>query len=63
MDSANYSRRQVLRLAIPALGGAFLADKLLADPATPERPLFSFGLLGDPQYADVDPVGSRHYRA
>jgi|TARA_B110000914_G_scaffold197291_1_gene187021 predicted phosphodiesterase len=63
MKSANYSRRQVLRLATPALGGAFLAEKLLAEPSAPERPLFSFGLLGDPQYADVNPSGSRHYRA
>jgi manganese-dependent ADP-ribose/CDP-alcohol diphosphatase len=63
MDSTNYSRRQVLRLAIPALGGAFLSDKLLAAPAASERPLFSFGLLGDPQYADINPSGSRHYRA
>ncbi len=63
MDPANYSRREVLRLAIPALSGAFLADKLLAEPSAPERLLFSFGLLGDPQYADVNPAGSRHYRA
>ncbi len=63
MNSPNFTRRQVLRLAIPALGGAFLDDKLLAKPAALDRPLFSFGLLGDPQYADVDPAGSRHYRA
>eukprot|EP01043_Picozoa_sp_COSAG02_P080801 COSAG02_NODE_19394_length_884_cov_1.005096_2_plen_90_part_01 len=63
MDSQNYSRRQVLRLTIPALGGAFLSDKLLAQPAAMGSPLFSFGLLGDPQYADVNPAGSRHFRA
>jgi len=63
MDFHNYSRRQVLRLTIPALGGAFLSDKLLAQPAAMESPLFSFGLLGDPQYADVNPAGSRHFRA
>eukprot|EP01045_Picozoa_sp_COSAG04_P052744 COSAG04_NODE_22640_length_351_cov_1.007937_1_plen_44_part_10 len=44
MDSQNYSRRQVLRLTIPALGGAFLSDKLLAQPAAMGSPLFSFGL-------------------
>lgn len=63
MDSSNYSRRQILRLTIPALGGAFPADKLLAQSAAAEAPLFSFGLLGDPQYADVNPAGSRHFRA
>lgn len=63
MKPGNFSRREVLRLAIPALGGAFLTNKVHAESSAPERPLFSFGLLGDPQYADVDPVGSRHYRA
>ncbi|MDA7890062.1 metallophosphoesterase [Akkermansiaceae bacterium] len=63
MDSSNYSRRQVLRLTIPALAGAFPADKLLAHSVAAEAPLFSFGLLGDPQYADVNPAGSRHFRA
>ena len=27
-----------------------------------EKPLLSFGLLADVQYADVDPEGERHYR-
>jgi predicted phosphodiesterase len=63
MDSSNYSRRQVLRLTIPALAGAFPADKLLAHSVAAEAPLFSFGLLGDPQYADINPAGSRHFRA
>jgi predicted phosphodiesterase len=63
MNPTNCTRRQVLRLAIPALGGAFVADRLLAQPAAAERPLFSFGLLGDPQFADVNPAGSRHFRA
>lgn len=63
MKPENFTRRQILRLTIPALGGAFLSDKLLAQPSATEAPLFSFGLLGDPQYADVNTAGSRHYRA
>ena len=63
MKPENFTRRQILRLTIPALGGAFLSDKLLAEPSATEAPLFSFGLLGDPQYADVNTAGSRHYRA
>ena len=63
MKPENFTRRQILRLTIPALGGAFLSDKLLAQPSATDAPLFSFGLLGDPQYADVNTAGSRHYRA
>jgi manganese-dependent ADP-ribose/CDP-alcohol diphosphatase len=63
MSAEQFSRRQILRLAVPALGGVFLVDELQAGPGTEPAPLFSFGLLGDPQYVDADPAGSRHYRA
>ena len=49
-------RRTFLKITLPvALAGR-------VDAAASERPMFSFGVLADPQYADVDTRGSRFYR-
>ena len=50
-------RRNFIKIALPAAfaGSAFATkDK--------SKPVLSFGVIADPQYADVDPKGSRHYR-
>jgi len=60
------SRRRLL-----ASGGAVaLASPMLALAAEKDRPattaakpLFRFGLMADAQYADLDPLGTRYYRA
>lgn len=49
-------RREFLRITLPL---AF-AGKASAAPAA--EPDLSFGVIADPQYADVDPVGTRFYR-
>lgn len=41
------------------LSAALTAEVL---DAAEETPSFCFGVIADPQYADVDPMGSRHYR-
>lgn len=54
----SFSRRRFLTLGLPALGAA----PIKAAPGSPE-PLLRFGVIADPQYADVPPAGTRHYRA
>jgi len=49
-------RRKFLKITLPAAltGGVVAAETT--------KPLLSFGVVADPQYADVEPGGSRHYR-
>lgn len=49
-------RRTFLKISLPvAVTGRVCA-------AASEQPTFSFGVIADPQYADVEPRGSRFYR-
>lgn len=49
-------RRTFLKITLPvALTG-------YAGAAESDLPMLSFGVIADPQYADVKPAGSRHYR-
>jgi len=49
-------RRTFLKITLPvALTGRAVAEKS-------DQPVLSFGVIADPQYADVKPAGSRHYR-
>lgn len=52
-----FSRRRFLATA----GSTLAVPAVHAAQDTP-KPLFSFGLMADCQYADVDPAGSRFYR-
>lgn len=49
-------RRDFLKVTLPLA----LAGRAAAAPA--EKPDLTFGVIADPQYADVDPIGSRFYR-
>ena len=53
------NRRKFLTLGLPALG---LAPLLAAERAG-NTPQLRFGVIADPQYADIPPAGTRHYRA
>jgi manganese-dependent ADP-ribose/CDP-alcohol diphosphatase len=62
--SNELSRRQLL-----AAGGTALIGSPLLTPAPARgeaaraKPLLRFGLMTDAQYADIDPAGTRYYRA
>ncbi len=45
-----------------ALSAAAVSTSQLSATPVAEKPLVSFGLITDVQYADVDPEGERHYR-
>ncbi|MFK7852142.1 MAG: metallophosphoesterase [Akkermansiaceae bacterium] len=49
-------RRTFLKITLPATFAGF------ANAQDSESPSFSFGVIADPQYADVDHRGSRYYR-
>ncbi|MGB1261253.1 MAG: metallophosphoesterase, partial [Akkermansiaceae bacterium] len=52
-------RRDFITISVPALLGGGAA----AQPdEKPQKPLLAFGVVADPQYADVPAQGSRHYR-
>lgn len=53
----SFNRRRFLTLGLPALGAA----PLMAAPGDRE-PQLRFGVIADPQYADIPPAGTRHYR-
>jgi len=53
------NRRRFLRLSAAAAVVTKTAAQTVPEP---DRPLLSFGLLTDVQYADADPEGERHYR-
>ncbi len=53
------NRRHFLALSAVAASVA----KVRAEVTTPSKPLLSFGLITDVQYADAEPNGERHYRA
>jgi manganese-dependent ADP-ribose/CDP-alcohol diphosphatase len=39
-------------------------DSLMSEPELPDqKPLFSFGIISDVQYADINPAGTRYYRS
>lgn len=52
------NRRSFLTITLPALAGATAFGETLAA----DKPL-RFGVIADPQYADVPTTGTRHYRA
>ncbi len=52
------NRRRFLALSAVAASVA----KVEAETVAPPKPLLTFGLLTDVQYADADPEGERHYR-
>ncbi len=39
------------------------SQELFVDGDRDQKPLFSFGIIADVQYADQEPAGTRHYRA
>ena len=51
-------RRTFLKISLPFV----IAGDLAAQAANRETPIVSFGVIADPQYADQDPRGNRHYR-
>ncbi len=53
------NRRRFLALSAVAASVA----KVGAAAVAPPKPLLTFGLITDVQYADADPSGERHYRA
>ena len=52
------NRRRFLALSAVAASSA----KVGAQAGAPSKPLLTFGLITDVQYADADPEGERHYR-
>jgi 3',5'-cyclic AMP phosphodiesterase CpdA len=54
----HHTRRTFLRLGLPALATAALPPRATAQDA----PMLSFGVITDPQYADLPPRGERNYR-
>lgn len=41
-----------------------IEDTVKSEPESPDqKPLFSFGLISDVQYADINPAGNRYYRS
>jgi manganese-dependent ADP-ribose/CDP-alcohol diphosphatase len=64
--SAQFSRRRFVAssgaavLGLPLLTQAAEKD---APGAAAAKPLLRFGLMADAQYADLDPLGTRYYRA
>ena len=50
-------------LATTATFATALASRTVMATSASSKPLFSFGLITDPQYADLPPAGERHYRA
>lgn len=48
-------RRRFLAISAAAVTG-------VRAESSPSKPLLSFGLMTDVQYADADPIGERHYR-
>lgn len=64
--STQLSRRRLLASSGAAvLGAPLLAQAAEKDGprAVPAQPLLRIGLMADAQYADLDPVGTRYYRA
>ena len=57
----DFRRRRFLSTTASAVGVAAVAPRLLG--ADPGRDAFEFGVVADPQYADIAPAGTRHYRA
>jgi manganese-dependent ADP-ribose/CDP-alcohol diphosphatase len=58
MAGASMNRRRFI-----ALSAAASVTQSVAEAAAPrEKPLLSFGLITDVQYADADPAGERHFR-
>ena len=53
------NRRRFLVLSAAAASIA----KVRAEATAPSKPLLTFGLITDVQYADAEPNGERHYRA
>lgn len=53
------NRRKFIGLSAVA---TTLAHRSLAEGPAAEKPILSFGLITDVQYADADPEGERHYR-
>jgi len=51
-------RRNFLKISLPILA----TNPLIAGEEKAKEPELIFGVIADPQYADVDPKGSRHYR-
>jgi 3',5'-cyclic AMP phosphodiesterase CpdA len=54
----HHTRRTFLRLGLPALATAALSQRATAQAT----PTLSFGIITDPQYADLPPRGARNYR-
>jgi 3',5'-cyclic AMP phosphodiesterase CpdA len=54
----SFSRRKFLTIGLPALGVVPLMAQGKKDGCQ-----LRFGVIADPQYADIEPRGARHYRA
>lgn len=52
-------RRTFLKITLPV---GLTGHARYAGAAETDLPVISFGVIADPQYADVKPAGSRHYR-
>jgi len=51
-------RRHFIKITLPLA----LTGKLTAKTHNPKEPILQFGVIADPQYADKDSLGKRHYR-
>lgn len=59
-----FTRRTFIRLGLPALGAAsFASSSSTARAEQGGKPVLRFGVIADPQYADIPPKGTRHYAA
>lgn len=59
-----FSLATILVFDMPDKKYSAIEDTLKSEPESPEqKPLFSFGLISDVQYADISPAGNRYYRS
>ena len=54
-------KRKILCVAALSITWSIVGDIFATDDISP-KPLFSFGVLADVQYADHENTGARHYR-
>ena len=55
-------RRSIVKLMLGASAANVLGGKVMASDADKAKALLKFGVVADPQYADIATRGSRFYR-